>query len=158
VAEGIETLASGLPQSNLATLNLDNCSIGDEGASVLGRQLAKSSLTALDLESNRIGAAGAIALANGIVGSSLAHLKLRSNAIGDDGAVALAASLQHSKVTSFVLGWVGWGKDYCRIDSVYEKGAAALTASGFSCVPAKPPAPTKHYDSDSDGPGMMGDY
>ena len=83
--------------SSLATLNLADNGIGDEGATSLAGVLGQcSSLASLNLESNDIGDGGATSLA-GALGqcSSLARLNLGGNYhIGDQGITMIRTCIR----------------------------------------------------------------
>ncbi|KAF9308059.1 hypothetical protein BGZ91_007991 [Linnemannia elongata] len=75
----------------LTTLNLDENSIGDNGAQALAEALkTNSTLTTLELQNNSIGYNGVQALAEALkTNSTLTTLYLDGNSIGDNGAEAL---------------------------------------------------------------------
>jgi len=83
--EPVAALAERLGQlTQLTSLNLRGCEIGDEGAASLA---ALTQLTSLYLGSNKIGAAGAASLA---ALTQLTSLNLAHNQIADAGAASLA--------------------------------------------------------------------
>ena len=93
-------LASGLVQSRLRELSLDDTACGDAGAVALAAQLPGCSLARLSLARCGVGAAGAAALGRALAeggpeggGAALERLCLAGNqALGDAGAAALAAA------------------------------------------------------------------
>ncbi|KAI9029127.1 kinase-like domain-containing protein [Hyaloraphidium curvatum] len=97
--EGARALAQALKtNSALTRLDLPRNSIGVEGARALAEALKdNSTLTTLHLGNNSIGVEGARALAEALkVNSTLRTLWLRNNSIGVDGARALAEALIHN--------------------------------------------------------------
>ena len=106
--EPVEALAERLGQlTDLTSLQLWGCEIGDAGAAALA---ALTQLTSLHLGGNKISDAGAAALATL---TQLTSLHLGGNKISDAGAAALAALTQ---LTSLTL----------RNNEISDAGAAAL--------------------------------
>ncbi|KAF9556315.1 hypothetical protein EC968_008315 [Mortierella alpina] len=95
--DGAKTLAEALKTNRtVATLNLSGNSIGSDGAKALAEALKTNRTVAtLNLAENSIGNDGAKALAEALkTNSSVATLCLRQNMIGSDGAKALAEALK----------------------------------------------------------------
>jgi internalin A len=108
--EPVKALAVRLAElTQLTTLDLRGCQIGDEGAASLA---SLSLLTSLNLGANQIGAEGAASLA---ALTQLTSLNLRGNQIGAEGAASLAALTQ---LTSLNLGG----------NQIGAAGAASLAA------------------------------
>jgi uncharacterized protein (TIGR02996 family) len=78
--------------TQLRTLNLDRCHIGNDGAKVLADAPVVAGVHTLSLNACEIGPAGFAALAGSAYLSALRTLDLGRNPIGDAGAEALAAS------------------------------------------------------------------
>jgi len=94
--EGAKALANALrTNSTVTVLNLGDNSIGDEGAKALSNALlTNSTLTELDLSDSSIEDEGAKALADVLLtNSTLTELNLSTNCIGAEGAKALANAL-----------------------------------------------------------------
>ncbi|KAI8595623.1 hypothetical protein EDD21DRAFT_420478, partial [Dissophora ornata] len=90
-------LVKSLKTNNpLTTLNLENNSIGNEGALALSEALKiNTTLTTLDLGGNSIGRKGALALSEALkINTTLATLNLEFNSIGYEGALALSEALK----------------------------------------------------------------
>jgi Ran GTPase-activating protein (RanGAP) involved in mRNA processing and transport len=88
----------------LTHLNLNDNSIGDEGAKALAQVLpSMTGLTKLDLKSNQIGDAGADALANVLSKmNKLSYIDLSFNNIGDEGAKSFANGVKNMDNTRTV--------------------------------------------------------
>ena len=132
--EPVEALAERLGQlTQLTSLNLRGCEIGDEGAASLA---ALTQLTSLYLGSNRIGAAGAASLA---ALTQLTSLNLAHNQIADAGAASLAdfTQLTSLNLAHNHIGAAGAASlaDFTQLTSldlwnnrIGDSGAAALAA------------------------------
>jgi len=97
VANAGNVFASMLASNRvLTTLNLSNCSLGDNFAMELADVLySNTGLEVLDLGQNEISSNGATALADAIrVNTSLKGIILHGNPIGDDGIASLAHALR----------------------------------------------------------------
>ncbi|OJW69995.1 MAG: hypothetical protein BGO68_04125 [Candidatus Amoebophilus sp. 36-38] len=88
------------------TLNLENNSIGDQGAIVLAQSLTDNQVLKLNLVKNKIGTVGAIVLAQVLLQSQIQELFLNSNKIGDNGIKAIAKALANKSQVK-VLGLYG---------------------------------------------------
>ena len=87
------------PLSQLDSLHLNICNIGDAGAIALARSLEiNKTLKTLDLRDNDIGDHGTIALAEALrENQSLENIFLDGNHISDHGAIALATALRENR-------------------------------------------------------------
>jgi uncharacterized protein (TIGR02996 family) len=117
--EGAAALAYSAHLGNLASLNLANNDLGDDGVAALACSPCPANLASLDLGGNWIGAGGAVALAYAPHLTNLASLDLGYNGIGAEGAEALAGSPYLGNLAFLDLG-------YNRIGA---EGAAALARS-----------------------------
>ena len=108
---GASALASLVARGAVASLDLENCGVGEAGAAALAEALAspRCALRRLDLSRNFIGAGGVRRIAEGAArgaaarsarpsdgGASLVALLLGHNAFGCDGAAALADAAETS--------------------------------------------------------------
>ncbi|KAG9067205.1 hypothetical protein KI688_011987 [Linnemannia hyalina] len=91
-------------QLDLTTLDLEDNSIGDNGAQALSEALkANSTLTTLDLSRNPIESDGAQALSEALmVNSTLTTLSLGGTSIGDNGAQALSEALRTNSTVTII--------------------------------------------------------
>ena len=108
-----------LLQHNVAALELENQTVGNNGAAWLGTALRdNTTLTSLRLWSNRIFDEGAAALGEALRGNvTLSSLNFDGNSIGDAGTVSLAEALRvNTSLTSLKLSFEDGG----------AAGAAAL--------------------------------
>jgi hypothetical protein len=96
----VQALRSGVVRSELETLSLRGCEVGDAGATALAGALEQNAaLKTLDLAHSNIGTAGAEALAYALeTNTALAAIDLRGNPIGSAGMDALAHALEHNTV------------------------------------------------------------
>ena len=76
-SRSIETLTDALKLSNVATLTLEMCAIGDRGAAALAAALPTSAVTHLSLRGNAIGDAGVLDLVKGVGRHSCKVVALR---------------------------------------------------------------------------------
>ncbi|KAI8595485.1 hypothetical protein EDD21DRAFT_420616 [Dissophora ornata] len=120
-ASDFRVLVKSLRSNNpLTTLNLQNNSIGNEGALSLSEALkTNTTLTTLNLANNSIGQEGALSLSEALkTNTTLTTLNLEYNGIGYEGALALLEVLKtNTTLTTLYLQskWIG------------KKGALALS-------------------------------
>ncbi|KAI8604942.1 hypothetical protein EDD21DRAFT_411569 [Dissophora ornata] len=103
--------------TTLTTLNLGDCSIGNEGTLALSEALnTNTTLTTLDLGYNLIGNEGALALSEALkTNTALTTLNLRDNSIGNEGALALSEALKtNTTLTSLNLQYNSFGNEGAR--------------------------------------------
>ncbi|KAF9561018.1 hypothetical protein EC968_005942 [Mortierella alpina] len=106
--------------ATVATLNLRDNTIGDNGTQALAAALAtNSTVTSLDLQANFITDFGAQALSKALEGNStLTTMNLQANFVGDNGAWVLSEAL---KTNSALRKW------NLRDNSIGDNGAQALS-------------------------------
>jgi Ran GTPase-activating protein (RanGAP) involved in mRNA processing and transport len=95
--DGASALAGALAlNSSVMSINFHGNSISDTGTSAIADDLkVNSSVTSINLSSNGIGAKGAVVLADALkVNSTVTTMNLSSNSIGGEGASALADALK----------------------------------------------------------------
>ena len=103
----------------LATLHLNDCGIGDKGATALARTAQSANLIELQLDKNRIGDRAAGELARSSFLSNLRTLHLDHNRIGDKGATELARASSLDRLHELSLGE----------NRIGDKGGMALFSS-----------------------------
>ena len=95
-----------MAEGSIGTLSLENCGVGELGATAIAEALASPGcvLRSLNIGRNFVGAEGASAIAAGLararaelgLHATLTELKLGNNAIGCEGMGALASAAAHS--------------------------------------------------------------
>jgi uncharacterized protein (TIGR02996 family) len=118
---GASALAGASLLAGLASLDLDDCGLGEAGARALADSPHLRSLITLELDHNFLGAAGAAALAGAPWLGGVRTLSLSSCGLGDAGVEALAGSPRVAGLTSLGLGGNG----------ITERGIALLRASPY---------------------------
>ena len=107
--EGARSIAALVAEGSIGTLSLENCGVGEPGATAIAEALASPGcvLRSLNIGRNFVGAEGASAIAAGLargararaalgLHATLTELKLGNNAIGCEGMGALASAAAHS--------------------------------------------------------------
>ena len=95
-AAGLKYLLPAIQSSQLATLDLSECSAGDNGAHVLGEILSgNTSLSRVYLDNNQIGNAGVASVLSGAAtATNLSKLTLKGNRVDNGVIPALSEMLQ----------------------------------------------------------------
>lgn len=107
--EGARSIAGLVAEGSIGTLSLENCGVGELGATAIAEALASPGcvLRSLNIGRNFVGAEGASAIAAGLargararaelgLHATLTELKLGNNAIGCEGMGAIASAAAHS--------------------------------------------------------------
>lgn len=107
--EGARSVAALVAEGSIGTLSLENCGVGELGATAIAEALASPGcvLRSLNIGRNFVGAEGASAIAVGLargararaalgLHATLTELKLGNNAIGCEGMGAIASAAAHS--------------------------------------------------------------
>ena len=107
--EGARSVAALVAEGSIGTLSLENCGVGELGATAIAEALASPGcvLRSLNIGRNFVGAEGASAIAAGLargararaalgLHATLTELKLGNNAIGCEGMGAIASAAAHS--------------------------------------------------------------
>ena len=107
--EGARSVAALVAEGSIGTLSLENCGVGEPGATAIAEALASPGcvLRSLNIGRNFVGAEGASAIAAGLargararaalgLHATLTELKLGNNAIGCEGMGAIASAAAHS--------------------------------------------------------------
>ena len=100
-------IANFLPHTRLTTLNLRYNSIKDRGAEAIASVLPRTRLVSLNLGYNEIEDEGAIAIARVLPKTKLVSLNLAGNTIRHQGAEAIASFLPRTKLVSLNLEYSG---------------------------------------------------
>ncbi|CAE7210314.1 NLRC3 [Symbiodinium necroappetens] len=105
--ETVQAICEALKcNSTLASINLADCQIGDEGAEVIGEALkTNSTLTSIDLKYNSIGVEGGKALAEALKSNTVCKIELYGNDIPFERqqALAEATGVRGGEAVGFVL-------------------------------------------------------
>lgn len=91
---GVAALASSLPYSRCAILDLTRCNLGDEAAKYLAKVLPHATVTRLTLTSNSIGQDGVAHLMETVASSDLRELYLGSNVLSTTSATLLRSTIE----------------------------------------------------------------